>query len=164
MVQAFDVQIKSDRIKVKLDELPDEIRTDLKATTRTLAEELKSVAQALASGPLVKTITGKYAASFRVGVRSSKSSVTGRVHSKAPQAAILEFGGTIPAHDILPKTAQALAFMGSAGQVFAARVHHPASHIDKRGVLHQALSDMEGAIVAELKGAVAGATSRVSES
>ncbi len=163
MPQAFDVQIKADRIKVKLDELPEELRGRLKTTTQTLAEKLRTVAQALASGPLVRSHTGKYVASIKTGVRTSKSSVTGRIHSKAPQAQILEWGGTIPAHQILPNTAKALAFLGTAGQIFAARVMHPASHIDQRGVLHAALDAEQTDIIAELKATVAGATADVTE-
>lgn len=159
---AFDIQVRSDRIKVKLEALPNEVRGALKTTAQALAGELASTARALAGGTLVQEHTGKYVASIRPGVRTSKNSVTGRIHSRAPQAAILEFGGTIPAHEILPKVAQALAFMGPAGKVFAGRVEHPASTIEKRGVLHAALKDMQGTIVSELTGTVRDVTARIS--
>jgi hypothetical protein len=159
----FDIEVKSDRIRVKIEALPGEVKGALTPVTQLLAEELKSVAQAFASGVLVGEITGKYVASFRTGVRTSAKSVTGRVHTTARQAAILEYGGTIPAHDIAPDAAKALAFMMGAGQAFAARVHHPASRIEKRGVLHAALDDMAGTIVSGLTGAVRDTAAQVSE-
>lgn len=163
MAEAFDVQVKSDRIRVKLDELPEELRVRLKSTAQVLAEELRSVAQALASGALLQVHTGKFIASIRAGVRSSKTSVTGRIHSKAPQAGILEWGGTVPAHEILPSAAQALAFAFQGHQVFASKVQMPAVHIEKRGVLHAALAAMQTTIITELKGTVADATAGVTE-
>lgn len=163
MVEAFDIQVKSDRIRLKLDELPEELRGRLKSTAQVLAEKLRSVAQALAGGALLQVHTGKFVASIRTGVRASKTSVTGRIHSKAPQAAILEFGGTIPAHEILPNAAQALAFAFQGHQMFAAKVNMPAVHIEKRGILHTALEMERTTIITELKGTVAEAAAGVTE-
>lgn len=51
--------------------------------------------------------------------RSFPTSVV--VRSYKPYAAIMEVGGTTPAHDIVPRKASVLAFNG----VFAKSVHHP---------------------------------------
>ena len=56
--------------------------------------------------------------------RSRANSVT--VSSNKPYAAIMEAGGTTPAHDITPKKAGALAFNGTVTKL----VHHPGAHYE----------------------------------
>jgi hypothetical protein len=63
--------------------------------------------------------TGKLAASITARVTSSATSVTVNVNSTGvPYAAIQEFGGTIPGHDIYPVKGVALAFaFGARGAI-----------------------------------------------
>ena len=72
-------------------------------------------------------------------------------------AAIQEFGGHTPAHDIVPNKARALAFTVGGRMVFAKVVHHPGSTIPQRSYLRSSLADMENQIVLELKAAAVGA-------
>jgi phage gpG-like protein len=70
-------------------------------------------------------------------------------------AAIHEFGGQTAPHLIVPKKAQALAFMGKSGnQVFARQVNHPGSKMPERSFLRSALNDMSGEIQRGMKQAV----------
>jgi hypothetical protein len=155
-----NITLDDRRAQERFDGLPMKVKIDLVTVTKVLADELTSVAQALAEGALVKERSGKYVASIRDYVSVKRHRITGVVFSDAPEAGILEYGGTIPAHVILPNVAEALAFMGSAGQVFAARVNHPASKIAKRGVLHTALEQIQGRIVQQLTFAALGAAGK----
>ena len=57
-------------------------------------------------------------------------------------AAIHEFGGTIPPHEIVPDKARALAFLVGGKQAFAARVQMPAVTMPERSYMRAALSEM----------------------
>jgi hypothetical protein len=70
-------------------------------------------------------------------------------------AAIQEFGGTIPPHEIVPDKAKALAFAVGGKQVFAARVNLPAVTLPERSYLRASLAEMAGEIGEGLSGAVA---------
>jgi len=50
-------------------------------------------------------------------------------------AAIHEFGGTIPPHQIVPDKAKALAFLVGGKQAFAARVQLPAATMPERSYM-----------------------------
>lgn len=155
-----NITLDDRKAQERFDGLPMKVKIDLVTVTKAMADELTSVARALAEGALVKERSGKYVASIRDYVSVKRHRITGVVFSNAPEAGILEYGGTIPAHVILPNVAQALAFMGSAGQVFAARVNHPATKIEKRGVLHTALEQFRGRIVQQLTFAALGAAGK----
>jgi phage gpG-like protein len=78
---------------------------------------------------------------------------TGRVFSSGDvkYAAIHEFGGRTPPHDIYPDKAQALAFMMGGEQIFAKVVHHPGSQMPERSFMRSGLADMADEIVASLR-------------
>ena len=69
-------------------------------------------------------------------------------------AAIHEFGGTIPPHQIVPDKAKALAFAIGGKQVFAARVNLPAVTMPERSYLRSSLAEMAEAIRERLSEAV----------
>jgi phage gpG-like protein len=69
-------------------------------------------------------------------------------------AAIQEFGGTIPPHEIVPDKAKALAFVVGGKQVFAARVNLPAVTMPERSYLRSSLAEMAEEIAEGLSGAV----------
>ena len=70
-------------------------------------------------------------------------------------AAVHEFGGTIPPHEIVPDKAKALAFAAGGKQVFAKRVNLPAVTMPERSYLRSSLAEMAGEIVEGLGEAVA---------
>jgi hypothetical protein len=160
MAEAFDVQVDYSKIKVKLDELPPALRARLKTTAQALAAELRDVATIRAKSD-IWVRTGAYLRGMRTSVRSSKNSVTGTLKNRAKIAAIIEYGATRPAHDIMPNVAKALHFMSDAGEVFAAHVHNPGSTTKDYRILHGALADMEGTIVSEMTGTVRDVTADI---
>ncbi len=98
------------------------------------------------TGALYQSIT------VEAGVDSDGASA--RVFSDGvPYAAIQEYGGRTPAHDIFPVNARVLAFaapdagtsIGRGGFAFAMRVHHPGSTIPARPYARPALDQLRGA-------------------
>jgi phage gpG-like protein len=86
-------------------------------------------------------------------IRTEGETVVGEVFSAGDvkYAAIHEFGGTTPPHDIVPTKAQALAFAIGGKMVFAKVVHHPGSRIPERSYMRSSLEDQAEDIVDGLK-------------
>lgn len=152
---AFEVKVDATSVRLRLEAMPDQIRNSLRSIVQTLDNELLVRVQ-----EKTPVKTGLLRDAIHGHVRSSKTRVSGTVNvdkgAKGQHgiAAILESGASVPAHDILPDVRKALAFMGSAGQTFAAAVHHPADTIPKVGMFEEALAEMEGDIVSEMETAV----------
>lgn len=151
MSDEFTIVVDDRKARLKLEAMPDQVKEALYGKTRELEQSLLSVVKARASGGLVGVRTGEYLRSIRGTTRLGKASVTATIRSKSPIAHIIESGADIPAHDILPKVGKALKFTGGAGQVFAAKVSHPAVKLPAKPVIEGAFADMKDAIVAELK-------------
>jgi hypothetical protein len=150
----FTIKVDANRTVLKFNELPARLRGKLLSTVQVLDAELVSLARAKASNDLVDIHSGKYLASIKGDTRNTENRISGIAYSDAPQASILEYGGTIPFHEILPNVATALAFNMGGGQVFAAGVAMPDVTIKKRGVLHSALYQLHGKIVSDMGAAV----------
>jgi phage gpG-like protein len=84
--------------------------------------------------------------------------VTVGTNGDVKYAAIHEFGGTIPPHQIVPEKAKALAFAIGGKQVFTARVQIPAVTMPERSYLRVSLAEMADAIRDEFGAAVVEAT------
>jgi hypothetical protein len=151
---SFQVKVNASRTVLKFTELPTRIRNRLIAVITDLDKEAVDLAKQKAEGDLVNVISGKYVASIQGRIINEPKRIAGVIYSDARQADILEWGGVIPFHEILPNTATALAFMGGAGEVFAAAVVMPDVTIRKRGVMHKALYQMHQEILAAIGGAV----------
>lgn len=118
------------------------------AVKANIADRFKSV------GPLYKSVQSQ--------LSESVGRLVGRVFTRdIPYAAIQEYGGTTPAHLILPVNGSALAFRvpgklgfsgGATGNplVIVRAVHHPGSRIPERSYARLALiherSGFEGGI------------------
>jgi hypothetical protein len=146
MMSGFTVEIKHDRLDVRLGKVEPGVLKALRGTIETLDAELVNAAKALAP-----VRSGKYRESIKGSVRSSRNSVVGKVYSNSPLAHIEESGAHIPAHDILPKIEHALHFGGSAGDVFAARVHSPGAVLPAKHVIEGAFENMQGQIRSEIE-------------
>ena len=121
-----------------------------------LAEHLRAhVVQDKLSGQLLQVRTGALRDSIQAEVILGSDQVLARVFSSGDvkYAAIQEYGGRTPAHDIVPDKAKALAFLMGGETVFARIVHHPGSTIPEHAYLRSSLADMAGEIVGELKAA-----------
>jgi len=104
-------------------------------------------------GQVLKQRSGKLARSIQQETHTDGDVVVGEVFSAGDvkYAAIHEFGGRTPPHDIVPNKAEALAFAIGGKTVFAKIVHHPGSQMPERSFLRSSLADQAGEIVEGLR-------------
>lgn len=141
----------------RLDAMPAVVKAVLQTKVNALAIQLQAhVVRDKLSGQVLNVRTGALRRSIQEAVEATDTSVTGKVFSAGDvkYAAIHEYGGTVPAHDIYPSKAEALAFVIGGRQVFAKVVHMPAVNMPERSFLRSALADMAEQIVGEMKSAV----------
>ena len=157
----LNVTLVGDReLVAKFDAMPQRVHDALLAKVTALALKLEDkVKSEKLSGQVLNVKTGALRRSIFETVTDNATSVIGKVASSGDvkYAAIHEFGGTIPAHDIYPVNAKALAFMLGGKQVFASVVHHPGSVMPERSYLRSSLDDMRDEIIDGLREAVVGA-------
>ena len=133
--------------------LPD-LADALRDRAAALQQRLLDKVAANLSGDVLQARSGALKASVVANLAAGADGLTATVASTGvPYAAIQEYGGTTPAHDIVPVKARALAF--ACG--FAARVHHPGSVIPARAPLDSALEALRDEIAVGLKDAVCAA-------
>jgi phage gpG-like protein len=136
--------------------MPERIRAALTAKAGTLAAELQTkIAQKL-SGEVLATKSGALAGSISVMIEDSLYGVTVRLATSpdVKYAAIHEFGGAIPPHEIVTDKAKALVFLVGGKQAFAARVLVPAVTVPERSYMRSSLAEMAGAISDEFDVAI----------
>lgn len=154
----FSVSLDDSRLRARLDAMPSAVRAALETKVRVLALKLQGhVVRDKLHGQVLNQRSGKLARSIQQEAPIAEGDgVYGRVFSSGDvkYAKIHEFGGTTPAHDIVPKKAEALAFMAGGKQVFAKVVHHPGSKMPERSFLRSSLADMAEEITQGLKSAV----------
>ncbi len=133
----------------------DAVSTALRDRAEALYARLLAKVEANLSGDVLQSRSGALKASVVGTLVFGGETIEASIGSEGvPYAAIQEFGGQTPAHDIAPIKAQALAFAGIGGQVFARRVHHPGSAIPARAPFGSALEALRGEITDGLKAAV----------
>ncbi|RBP03810.1 hypothetical protein DFR50_14258 [Roseiarcus fermentans] len=142
------------RIDAVLPDTEDALERALGPVASDMADAARNAA--LAHIRFEGTKPGQYLASIYGGTFRGPGVVGGFVRSGSPLAHLLELGASTPAHDILPKAAAALAFDGSAGQVFASIVHHPGATIPAYPALSPAFDAARGAIAAAIESAAKG--------
>ena len=153
----LNVTLVGDReLIAKLQAMPARVHDALLKKVTVLALQLEAKVKQKLSGDVLNVKTGALRRSIFETVDESASSVVGKVASAGDvkYAAIHEFGGTIPAHEIVPSKAKALAFVIGGKQVFAARVQIPDVQMPERSFLRSALGEMEPQIVEGLREAV----------
>jgi phage gpG-like protein len=151
------IQLVGDReLVAKFTAMPSKVHASLLKKVTVLALQLESKVKAALSGPVLKVQTGALRRSIFETVEDSPTKVIGKVASSGDvkYAAIHELGGVIPAHDIVPNKAQALAFVMGGKQVFAKRVHIPDVTMPQRSFLRSSLADMAPQIEQGLRDAV----------
>lgn len=114
----------------------------VKAVTLALMLE-KYVKTSKLNGQVLNRITGALARSINNKVDRVSNGVMARVFSAGDvkYAGIHEYGGVTPAHVIIPKKANALAFAMGGKMSFFAKVNHPGSKIPERSYLRSSLRD-----------------------
>jgi phage gpG-like protein len=123
--------------------MPERIRDALSAKSNTLAAALQQRIRQKLAGEVLQTRSGALAASIVASIAAEPQGVAVRIASTdVKYAAIHEFGGTIPPHQIVPDKAKALAFVIGGKQVFAARVQIPAVTMPARSYMGASLAEM----------------------
>ena len=152
----FQIDLRDD-FSASLAGMPDQVRQALSSKANMLAVALEAKIQQKLSGSVLNTRSGALANSIVATVDESAANVSVRIGTSGDvkYAAIQEFGGTIPPHEIVPDKAKALAFAIGGKQVFAARVNLPAVTLPERSYLRSSLAEMAGEIREGLSGAVA---------
>ncbi len=133
--------------------MPD-IASALRDRAAALQAQLLARVEANLSGEVLHARSGALKASVVTGFTSDGDAVGASLGSDLAYAAIQEYGGTTPAHDIVPVKARALAFAGAGGTAFARRVHHPGSRIPGRAPFGRALDALRAEIGDGLKAAI----------
>jgi phage gpG-like protein len=151
----FQLDLRDD-YSASLAGMPDRVRQALSSKANVLAVALEAKIQQKLSGGVLNMRSGALANSIIATVDESSADVSVRIGTSGDvkYAAIQEFGGTIPPHEIVPDKAKALAFAMGGKQVFAARVNLPAVTMPERSYLRSSLAEMVAEIREELSGAV----------
>ncbi|HEX3885265.1 MAG TPA: HK97 gp10 family phage protein [Stellaceae bacterium] len=146
----------ADALAARLETMPGRLASALAQEASRLGDELRAAVERNLSGGVLQQRSGRLAASIDVAVEQNGGAVSTTLGSDVPYAAIHEYGGVIPAHQILPKSARALAFPWQGGERFARRVEMPPVRMPERSFLRSALTEMEP----QIRAAMADAASR----
>ena len=145
-----------DATSAALTAMPERIRDGLTSKAKALASELQAKIQQNLSGEVLNRRSGALAGSIGTVIDETSTSVSVRIATSADvkYAAIHEFGGAIPPHQIVPDKAKALAFLVGGKQAFAARVQMPTVMMPERSYMRSSLAEMADEIRDELTGAI----------
>ena len=154
----LNVQLVGDKALIaKLDAMPARVHGALLKKVTALGLQLEAKVKEALSGGVLNVRSGALRRSIFNRVDDSATAVTDTVASSGDikYAGIHEFGGTIPAHDIVPSKAQALAFLFDGKLTFAKRVHIPDVQMPQRSYLRSSLAEMRDEIIDGLREAAA---------
>jgi len=145
-------------VSVALDAMPERIRGALSSKANMLAAELRAKIQEKLSGGVLNQKSGALAHSIVTTVDDSTADISVSIATgDIKYAAIHEYGGMIPPHQIVPNKAKALAFLVGGKQAFAARVNLPAITMPARSYMRSSLAEMADEIEGQLSDALAAA-------
>jgi phage gpG-like protein len=145
-----------DSCSAALAAMPACIRGALLAKANGLAAALQARVQQKLAGEVMQSRIGALAANIIAAVDDAPQTIAVRlaVAGDVKYAAIHEFGGTIPPHQIVPDKAKALAFVVGGKQLFATRVQMPAVTMPERSYMRSSLAEMAQVIREGLSEAV----------
>lgn len=122
---------------------------------------LQRVRDGALAGEVLQSRSGALAASLVAELTSGADAIVASLASvDVKYAAIQEYGGTTPPHEILPSKGAALAFLSGGHLQFARRIEHPGSVIPERSYLRSTLADMSDEIASTFADAADGAWSQ----
>lgn len=156
MSDTFTVDFDGTRAIARFDAMPGRVRDALLAKVEVLRQKLEAKIKGKLTGQVLNRRSGALFRSIFSERIDQGNAIYGRAASSGDvkYAAIHEFGGKTPAHDIIPTKAKALAFIVGGKMQFAKIVHHPGSVMPERSFMRSSLSDMRDEIVSGLKSAV----------
>jgi HK97 gp10 family phage protein len=143
-----------DALAARLEAMPGKLTAALGEEAARLGDELRAAVERNLSGGVLQQRTGRLAGSIDLSVEQNGAAVSATVGTDVPYAAIHEYGGVIPAHEILPKSARALAFPWQGRERFFKRVELPPVRMPERSFLRAALTEMAPEIRAQMAAAV----------
>jgi phage gpG-like protein len=148
--------VDTGRLASRLGAMQGRVRDAASAEIDSLIGELEARIADKLNGGVLQSRSGVLANSIGATNDSSAASLKASlgVSADVKYAAIQEYGGTTPAHDILATKGKALAFVTGGGTVYAAIVHHPGSRIPSRSYMRASLDEMKDSVTAGLKTAV----------
>jgi phage gpG-like protein len=139
-----------DAVRVNLDSVPAAVMAALHTKIKSLTINLANYVQTQKlQGQVLMHKSGALERSIQSNTEASGSLVTGKVFSAGDvkYAAIHEYGGVIPAHDIVARNASALAFVINGKTVFAKSVHIPEIVMPERSFLRSSLTENKEHII-----------------
>jgi phage gpG-like protein len=143
-------------LAARLEEMPGKLAAALGEEAARLGDELRAAVERNLSGGVLQQRSGRLAGSIDVAVQRDGAAVSATVGSDVPYAAIHEYGGMIPAREVLPQSARALAFPWQGRARFFKRVELPPVQMPERSFLRSALA----AMAPEIRAALAAVVSR----
>jgi len=146
-----------DTLSPALAQLPERLGQALSEKANILAAALQAKVQQKLSGGVLNARSGALLQAVTTTIDDTGADITVRiaVADDVKYAAIQEFGGVIPPHQIVPDKARALAFLVGGKEAFAVRVSLPAITMPERSYLRSSLAEMAGEIRVEFNAAVA---------
>src|SRR5258708_3314385 len=168
----FALEIDSHRAIVRLGAIGPNVRAALAAAIGPKVAEVLADARSRAAAHIryLGGDPGAYVDGIVGGVTTKGDKITGYIRSDKPTvhfkgrdvplAVLMEYGATVPAHDIAASVAQVLHFTGSAGEVFARAVHSPGATIPPYPAIFPAFLAAKGGIEQALTGAVKGGAAK----
>lgn len=151
--------IGGEALATRLDAMPSALAANLAQAIERLSKALRENVERNLSGAVLQQRSGRLAGSIEVAVEQSGTSVAATLGTDVPYAAIHEYGGLIPARELLPRSARALAFPWQGQQRFFKRVSLPAVQMPERSFLRSALDAATPEIRAALTAAALAAAS-----
>lgn len=149
--------IGSERVITALGEKPAQVSTAVKSSLDAFAAELAGYikAEKLSGDPLHRR-SGNLAGSIYPYRQDSGTEMGGgaRGGGDIPYAQIHEFGGVIPAHEVVVRNAKALCFTVDGVRRFATRVQIPDVQMPERSYMRSAFNERAPSGMEQLREAV----------
>lgn len=141
------VEVDPTRAFLKLDRIPNDIRTALRGTIVDLTRSLTALIRAKLSGGVLNVRSGKLLNSIQSQLIENTATVYGRVFTQGvPYAAIHEFGGVI--HH--PGSSKFQSWQGPAGWVYTNFTRPHDIPMPKRSYMNSSLDEMRAEIISRL--------------
>lgn len=153
------IDIDTSHIIARFEKMLPDVHDALLSALRPLADEAAKSARDAAAEHIryLGKSPGQYLASIYGGVSDKGTSVLGYVRSPSPLAHLLEYGAKLPSHTAFPSIAQAMAFEGGAGMVFAKAVNFPGANVPAYPAIKPSLLSIASQVEEILTKAVKGA-------
>lgn len=149
--------IGAQRVITALGDTPVKVNAAVKSSLDAFATELAGYikAEKLSGDPLHRR-SGRLSASVHPVTEQTGTTMTGGAGGGAgvPYAQIHEFGGLIPAHQVVVRNAKALSFTVDGIRRFAKTVQIPDVHMPERSYMRSAFEERAPSGIEQLRAAV----------